>query len=103
MIQATIIQHTRARLKPLRAPGFGRDCVLANDGPDESGVGRYRAGRMRRTTSLLMGMPKANAMLGDPRTAQGRIPPFHIDRHHRQGRCARCFHSRQPLSRHDPT
>ena len=31
MIQATIIQHTRARLKPLRALGFGRDCVLAND------------------------------------------------------------------------
>ena len=36
--------------------------TVSQDGPTESGFGRYRAARMRRTTSLLMGIPKASVI-----------------------------------------
>src|ERR1700730_4665686 len=36
--------------------------TVSHDGPAASGFGRYRTARMRRTTSLLMGIPNARAI-----------------------------------------
>jgi hypothetical protein len=69
--------RNRSRLHRL---SFARPRAMSQDGPAESGFGRYRAARMRHTTSLLIGIPKAKAnLLRDPWTTPGRISLFHVD------------------------
>jgi hypothetical protein len=51
--------RNRSRLHRL---SFAWPRTVSQDGPFESGAGGHRAARIRRTTSLLMGMPKAKAI-----------------------------------------
>src|SRR5712691_4386893 len=55
MLENLAIRHAQAKIG-------GADGINAEHSPAESGFGWYRAARMRRTTSLLMGIPKARVI-----------------------------------------
>jgi hypothetical protein len=74
-------QDGRFAAKQIDAPQtvFASPRTVSHDGPAASGVGWYRTARMRRTTSLFKGIPKAKAICcairGQPPSRPGEFHP----------------------------